>query len=111
MSGILTHPYDPRIDHLLDRDFLVTVFPDWYPQYLARIEVERQQIRDRGLGGTYNSKALGFSPGKRMRVCYEMPTVIKAWLDRVDKTILADPKKRDVFLKKHPEYDLRVRGV
>jgi hypothetical protein len=107
MSGIQMQPYDPRIDHLLEPSFLSQVLP-WFDDFLLYIQREREKIRQADIGGKYNTKAAGFSPSGKVHAVYEMPTMIKNYVDGIDKSILKDQKKRDAFLKNHPEYDLRV---
>lgn len=78
----------------------------WYPDYLKRIQVERQEIEKHGIRGRFTGRA-GFSPSRILYTKSEIPSVIVNMLKRFEPDIMENNWKHDRLLMLRPEWDLR----
>lgn len=98
------------LEYVLDRQLLLARFP-WYARFLAYMDEQRRQLKAANIQGKY-THSLGWSPDRKFKAKYEMPTVIQDAVCAVfdDKEFFKSKKKVDKFLKKFPDYSLELMG-
>jgi hypothetical protein len=98
------------LEYALQRDLLLARWP-WYANFLAYMDQQRRELRKAGLTGKY-TKTLGWSPDRKFKVRFEMPTVVQDAVCAVmdDKAWFKSSKNVTKFLRKFPDYSLELMG-